>query len=156
MNTHYTIVIRSDNKLLEYFKLPQRLSQRQAHWHHTLAHYQFKIEYKKGDLNHIANMVSCNPSHKFDKQDLNDFNNIALLPNTCFHVKESPANLRVLILDTQTYDSFSQRKLLEIEQATSSFKTGCFTANDNSLYFRNLLWVPTKSLRKKILAFCHN
>ena len=48
MNAHYPVVIRSDHKSLEYFKLPQRLSQRQACWHHTLAHYQFKIEYKKG------------------------------------------------------------------------------------------------------------
>ena len=70
MNARYPVAIRSDHKSLEYFKLPQRLSQRQACWHHTLAHYQFKIEYKKGDLNHIANMLSCDPGHKFDKQEL--------------------------------------------------------------------------------------
>ena len=73
------------------------------------------------------------PVHKFDKQELNDFNNITLLPNTFFHVDKSPATLRDRILDAQTYDLFSQRKLLEIEQATSSFKTGCFMANNNSL-----------------------
>ena len=43
----YPVVIRLDHKLLEYFKLLQRLSQRQACWHHTLAHYYFKVEYKK-------------------------------------------------------------------------------------------------------------
>ena len=94
MNARYPVVIRSDHKLLEYFKLPQRLSQRQACWHHTLAHYQFKIEYKKGDLNHNADMLSCDPGHKFDKQELNDFNNITLLPNFCFHVNKSLATLR--------------------------------------------------------------
>ena len=133
MNARYPVVIRLDHKLLEYFKLPQRLSQRQACWHHTLAHYQFKNEYKKGDLNHIANMLSCSPGHKFDKQELDDFNNITLLPDTCFHVKKSPASLRDRILDAQTYDLFSQWKLLEIEQATPSSKAGCFTANANSL-----------------------
>ena len=39
MNACYPIVIRLDHKLLEYFKLPQRLSQRQARciipWHTT-------------------------------------------------------------------------------------------------------------------------
>ena len=133
MNACYPVVIRSDHKSLEYFKLPQRLSQRQARWHHTLAHYQFKIEYKKGDLNHIADMLSRDPGHKFNEQELNDFNNITLLPNFCFHVDKSPATLRDRILDAQTYDLFSQRKLLEIEQATSSSKAGCFTANANSL-----------------------
>ena len=86
------VVIRLDHKLLEYFKLPQRLSQRQACWHHTLAHYQFKIEYKKGDLNNIANMLSCNPGHKFDKQELNDFKNITLLSNACFFCQQIPSH----------------------------------------------------------------
>ena len=115
MNTCYPVVIRSYHKLLECFKLPQRHSQRKACWHHTLAHYQSKIEHKKGDLNHIANMLSCNLGHKFDKQELNDFNNITLLPNTCFHVNKSLVILRDSILEDQTYDLFSQWKLLEIE-----------------------------------------
>ena len=51
---------------------------------------------------------------------------------------------------------FSQQKLLEIEQVTSTSKAGCFTANANSLYFKNLLWVPTKALRKEVLASCHD
>ena len=117
---------------------------------------QFRIEYKKGDLNHIANMLSHDQGHKFDKQELNDFNNITLLPNLCFHVNKSPATLRDRILDTQTYDLFSQRKLLEIEQASSSLKTGHFTSVEDSIYFRNLLRVPTESLRKELLASCHN
>ena len=101
-------------------------------------------------------MLSCNPGHKFDKQQLNDFNNITLLPGTCFHVNKSPDTLRDRILDALFYDLFSQCELLEIKQATSSFKNGCFTANKNSLYFRNLLWVPTKLLRKEVLASCHD
>ena len=148
MNACYPIVIRSDHKLLEYFKLPQRLSQRQARWHHTLAHYQFKIEYKKGDLNHIANMLSCNPGHRYDKQ-FKWFQHYHSSSQHFFHGNKSLATLRDRILDTQTYDLFSQWKLLEIEQATSSFKTGCFTANDNSLYFRNLLCVPPNHWEKK-------
>ena len=112
MNTRYPVFIRSDHKLLEYFKLPQRFIQRQACWHCTLAHYQFNIEYKKGDLNHIADMVSCNPGHRFDKQELNDFFNIFLLPNTCFHVHKYLATIRDRILDAQTYDLFSQWKPL--------------------------------------------
>ena len=59
-------------------------------------------------------MLSRDPGHKFDKQELNDFNNITLLPDTCFHVNKPPASLRDRILDAQTYDLFSQRKLLEI------------------------------------------
>ena len=101
-------------------------------------------------------MLSRDPGHKFDKQELNDFNYITLLPNFCFHVDKSPATLRDRILDTQTYNLFSQQKLLEIEQATSSSKVGHFTANTNSLYFKDLLWVSNELLRKKVLASCHN
>ena len=51
---------------------------------------------------------------------------------------------------------FSQRKLLDIEKATSSLKTVHFTSNENSLYISDLLWVPTKLLRKEVLASCYN
>ena len=142
--------------MLGYLKLPWRLNKRQAHWHHTLEHYHFKIEYKKGALNHIANMLSCNPSLKFDEQESNDFNTITILSNTCFHIDKFLATLRDRNLDAQTYNLFSQQKLLEIEQATSSSKAGCFTANTNSLYFKNLLWVPTEALRKEVLVSCHD
>ena len=100
MNACHPIIIRSNHKLLKYFKLPQRLSQRQTHWNYTLAYYKFKIEYKKSDLNYIINMLSCNPGYKFDKNKLNDFKNITLFPEFCFHVDKTPISLKDRITDT--------------------------------------------------------
>ena len=77
MNTCYPVVIRSNHRLLEHAKLPQRLKKRQAHWHHTLALCRFKIKFKKGVLNPIANMYSHNMGHKFDKQELSNFINMS-------------------------------------------------------------------------------
>ena len=65
------------------------------------------------------------------------------------------ATIRDRILDTHTFDLFSQKMLLEIEQASFS-KLGQFTSKDNSLYYRNFLWVPTESLRWELYVTCHN
>ena len=57
-NARHPITICSEHKSLEFFKSPQRLNQRQARWHHFLSHFDFKIEYKHGNINFIADMLS--------------------------------------------------------------------------------------------------
>ena len=136
MNAYHPIIIRSDHKLLKYFKLLQILNQRQACCQHILAHYKFKIEYKKSDLNHIADMLIYNPGHKFDKNKLNNFNNIIFLLEFCFHADKTPVSLKDRIIDAQNSDYFCQKKFLRIEQATSLSKLGFFTLSNNTLYYK--------------------
>ena len=61
-NARHLVTIRSDHKSLEYFKSPQRLNQRQSRWHYELALYKFVIEYKRGQLNVIADLLSRDPA----------------------------------------------------------------------------------------------
>ena len=69
-------------------------------------------------------MLSRNLGHKFDKKELNSFNNVPLVLNPCFHSDKLPTTIKDRILDAQTYNLFSHKKLLEIILATSSYKTG--------------------------------
>jgi hypothetical protein len=50
--------IHTDHKNIAYFREPQKLNMRQAGWMAKLADYNFKLHYKPGRLNHIADALS--------------------------------------------------------------------------------------------------
>jgi hypothetical protein len=43
---------------LEYFKNPHPLNRRQLHWLEQLTHFNYKISYRPGDMNSVADALS--------------------------------------------------------------------------------------------------
>lgn len=74
---------------LENFKSPQRLNQRQSCWHYELALNRFTIEYKRGQLDVIADLLCSDPGHAYDPKELDIFNNVTLLPDSLFSIETS-------------------------------------------------------------------
>jgi Reverse transcriptase (RNA-dependent DNA polymerase)/RNase H-like domain found in reverse transcriptase len=53
-----SFVVRTDHKNLEYYKRPQKLSERQIRWMQELSQFKYKLEYKPGRLNVVADALS--------------------------------------------------------------------------------------------------
>ena len=55
----YRIHIITDHKALEFFKTQPHLSNRQCRWMDYLSRFDFDINYVKGELNKVADCLSC-------------------------------------------------------------------------------------------------
>jgi len=53
----------SNDKNLEYFRKPQNINCRQAHWVSILADYDFSLHHLPGSHNSAADTLSCQPNH---------------------------------------------------------------------------------------------
>ena len=53
-----SFVVRTDHKNLEYYKRPQKLSERQVRWMQELSQFNHKLEFKPGRLNVVADALS--------------------------------------------------------------------------------------------------
>jgi hypothetical protein len=51
-------VVRTDHKNLEYYKSPQKLTERQVRWYESLTQFNAKLVYKPGRLNVVADALS--------------------------------------------------------------------------------------------------
>jgi len=58
LGTRHKFIIRCDHNNLKYFKLPQKISARQAHWHEFLQDYHFELQHFPGKSNTIADLLS--------------------------------------------------------------------------------------------------
>ena len=144
------------SQILREFKSPQQLNQRQSRWHYELAQYKFFIEYKRGQLNVIADLLSRDPAHLYDPKELDVYNNVTLLPGTLFNIESSQSPLFNRVIKAQGLDQFSLGKLAEIKSASSANKVGDFTATEKTLFYKGLLWVPEGTLRTKVIEQCHD
>ena len=52
------ILVVTDHKALEFFKIQRRLNSRQAQWMEFLARFNYDITYVKGEMNQVADMLS--------------------------------------------------------------------------------------------------
>jgi len=52
------ILVVTDHKALEFFKMQRRLNSRQAQWMEYLAHFDYDITYIKGETNLVADALS--------------------------------------------------------------------------------------------------
>jgi hypothetical protein len=55
----YRIHIITDHKALEFFKTQINLSPRQQRWMDYMSHFDFNINYVKGELNKVVDCLSC-------------------------------------------------------------------------------------------------
>jgi hypothetical protein len=53
-----SFVVRTDHKNLEYYKRPQKLSERQIRWMQEFSQFNHKLEFKPGRLNVVADALS--------------------------------------------------------------------------------------------------
>ncbi len=94
------VEIWTDHQNLQYFRQPQKLNRRQAHWVTELAEYHFVLQHKPGALNKKADLLSRRDDHDQGKEDNHD---ITIL---------QPAHFRALVMPTT---DFVHR---QIEEAT--------------------------------------
>jgi hypothetical protein len=77
-------LIRSNHENLKYFKLPQKISARQAKWHEFLQDYNFELIHFPSKSNTIADLLSRRKDHK---GGVNPNQNVTLLPDNLFACK---------------------------------------------------------------------
>ena len=69
----YDVHIITDHKALEFFKTQSSMTAHQRHWMDYLSRFNFNITYIKGDLNKVADCLSC--YYKSDNtQDVHMYN----------------------------------------------------------------------------------
>ncbi len=66
------VEICTDHQNLQYFRKPQKLNRRQAHWVTELAEYHFTLQHKAGALNKKADLLSRRDDHDQGKEDNDD------------------------------------------------------------------------------------
>lgn len=59
------------------------------------------------------------------------------------------------VMEAQRSESFTQKRILEVRHTNSSQKLKHLLVINNSFYYRGILWVPTKDLRRQIISTCH-
>ncbi len=64
--------IWTDHQNLQYFRKPQKLNRRQAHWVTELAEYHFSLHHKPGVSNKKADLLSRRADHNMGKEDNNE------------------------------------------------------------------------------------
>jgi hypothetical protein len=103
----YRIHVITDHKALEFFKTQINLSPRQRQWIDYMSHFDFDITYVKGELNKVADCLSCyfesdtpnetHKTHKYVRADtqLDPSGEDLLIP--CFHkLKEQVIEIHAL------------------------------------------------------------
>jgi len=81
LGTCHKFLIRCDHNNLKYFKLPQKISTRQACWHEFLQDYHFELQHFPGKSNTIADLLS---QRKDFEGGVNINENVTLLPEKVF------------------------------------------------------------------------
>ncbi len=72
MGAAVDVEIWTDHQNLQYFRKPQKLNRRQAHWVTELAEYHFMLHHKPGTLNKKADLLSRRDDHDQGKDDNRD------------------------------------------------------------------------------------
>lgn len=106
-------------------------------------------------MKHLAGMLNRDPNHLFDREELDKLNRVTLLPEQLFNIQLGTMLLMDEVMEAQIADSFTQKRILEVTNTTSSQKLKQFSVINNVIYYRGLIWVPTKDLRKRIISLCH-
>jgi hypothetical protein len=66
------VTVYTDHKSLEYFQTQKNLSPRQLRWMEFMASYDWKITYRPGKYNHVADALSRRPDLQSDANQSND------------------------------------------------------------------------------------
>ena len=88
LNKKDPFIIKTEHNVLEYFRTLQKLNQQQARWHYKLLQFNFCIEYIRGNLNVIPDLLSRDPRFACSKTKLEEFNNATILPEELFALME--------------------------------------------------------------------
>ena len=104
LGAKHPVIVRTDHKNLQYFREPQKISGRQAHWLEYLQDFDYVLEHIPGTMNTIADLLSHH-------HDLNKGVNLEephiLLPDSLFSQKtfleDDPETCRDIL--RQLYDT---------------------------------------------------
>ncbi|SJL01314.1 uncharacterized protein ARMOST_04634 [Armillaria ostoyae] len=145
------VEIWTDHQNLQYFRKPQKLNRRQAHWVTELAEYHFVLKHKPGTANVKADLLSRCSDHDQGEDDNGD---ITVL---------SPEHFRAMIMPTasETHERVKtatrQKELWDKGIATSLEHERGITEKDGILYYDNRIYVPRHpSLRGEIISQSHD
>lgn len=106
----YKFTVITDHQSLRWLQSLKNPTGRLARWALLLQQYDFDVKYRRGVLNRIADALSRDP-----------------IPAT----EETPSDT-LMTIDTDTPDSWYQRKLAEVEQRPDDFPDFCI--RDGRLY----------------------
>ena len=154
-----------DHLNLQFFREPQNLNRRQAHWHTELSEYDFKMHHCPGSLNLVIDRLS-----RKDVPDggvKNDNSNITLLQESRFadgnptETQPSTEKMRQLSFrDSEEILSKIRRRRSQLDEVV---KTAMANADDNFketngiLEYLDKVYVPRdKNLRERIIYAHHD
>ncbi|SJL16884.1 uncharacterized protein ARMOST_20414 [Armillaria ostoyae] len=145
------VEIWTDHQNLQYFRKPQKLNRRQAHWVTELAEYHFILKHKPGTANVKADLLSRRSDHDQGEDDNGD---ITVL---------SPEHFRAMIMPTATEThervrtATRQKELWDKGIAASLEHERGITEKDGILYYDQRVYVPRhSSLRGEIISQSHD
>ncbi len=107
------IEIWTDHQNLQYYRLPQKLNQRQARWVTELAEYHFMLRHKPGVLNKKADLLSRHNDHDQGKEDNHDI------------IVLQPAHFRALVMPTT---DFVHQQIQEVTRQEELWDAGIATS----------------------------
>lgn len=156
MYAQHPVIIRTDHKALEYYKSPRRMNQRQARWHLELSQYCFKISYKKGDINHLPDTLSRNPTHTYSTDELDAYNTATMLPHEAFlKISQKDDKLSKEIVKNQKTTKFGAKVYADKSDENTASLHKPFYLNNNILYYKGGVWVPTYNLQVQVIKYFH-
>jgi hypothetical protein len=163
--TKEPVRIITDHRNLEYFKNPHPLNCRQLRWLEQLTHYNYKIFYRPGDKNSVADALSRKEEHKPSQLD-------EAVPNTLFDPKRfieiavlALLDLLPIIPEVNNLSILTDEELLEhISDATShtdplEWPRGYELNEELVLVSKDTgkIWVPpSEDLRHEVLSMHHD
>ncbi len=151
MGAAVDIEIWMDHQNLQYFRKPQKLNRRQAHWVTELAEYHFVLHHKPGALNKKADLLSCRDDHDQGKDNNGD---IVVLQPAHFWALIMPMTNEV---HTKVEEATQQEELWDEGIKTSLTHERGISREGGLLKYDGRIYVPhNHSLRGEIIAQFHD
>ena len=152
----HQILVRCDDKNLEYFTMTKMLSRRQARWSEILSSYDFRIEHLEGSKN-PADGPSQRPDYEIGYE-----RPIGRLLAT--YIKDSHDDLVMAIREAQKHDKLAQDTIEQLTAASAydtgrgrqGVRDGSWRMGAGMLTMEGRVYVPdSDSLRIKVLERSH-
>ena len=166
----HQILVYSDHKNLTYFQNARVLTRRQARWAQFLTRFEFKIIYRPGLQQGKADALSRRTylAPRPGEAAFDDQQQILLGPARLQAVEVSDMPLDSNILNSIRQDihtdPFAQEVLDHIDPSRASCSKAQhprvdysqFTWQNDTLFYKGLIYVPDGSSRLKVLQHCHD
>jgi hypothetical protein len=151
----HTLTIHCDHKNLTYYRMPQRLTARQARWWTNLSRYNYQLIHIPGAKLIQADALSRRPDHTKGEED---DELVTMLPKEQF-ISLIATDLRDQIQTLSSNNDFIKGRIKCLkERSTPPLRTALsnWTLDDGIILFKNKVFVPNnKDIRRSIIAETH-